>query len=39
MINYCEVVKEDFEQSHFYLKCQLMLLLFIYTGKIVTTSI
>ena len=24
MINYCEVVKEDFEQSHFYLKCQLM---------------
>lgn len=28
MINYCEVVKEDFEQSHFYLKCQLMLLLF-----------
>ena len=28
MINYCEVVNEDFEQSHFYLKCQLMLLLF-----------
>lgn len=28
MINYCEVVKESFEQSHFYLKCQLMLLLF-----------
>lgn len=28
MINYCEVVREDFEQSHFYLKCQLMLLLF-----------
>lgn len=28
MINYCEVVKEEFEQSHFYLKCQLMLLLF-----------
>ena len=28
MINYYEVVKEDFEQSHFYLKCQLMLLLF-----------
>ncbi|MBR5690157.1 MAG: hypothetical protein IKX17_06910, partial [Prevotella sp.] len=28
MINYCEVVKEDFENSHFYLKCQLMLLLF-----------
>lgn len=28
MINYCDVVKEDFEQSHFYLKCQLMLLLF-----------
>ena len=28
MINYCEVVKEDFEHSHFYLKCQLMLLLF-----------
>ena len=22
MINYCDVVKEDFEQSHFYLKCQ-----------------
>ena len=28
LINYCEVVKEDFEHSHFYLKCQLMLLLF-----------
>ncbi len=28
MINYCEVVKEDFEHSHFYSKCQLMLLLF-----------
>ena len=28
MINYCEVVKEDYEHSHFYLKCQLMLLLF-----------
>ena len=28
MINYCEVVKEDFEHSHFYLKCQLMLILF-----------
>jgi DNA mismatch repair protein MutH len=28
MINYCEVIKEDFEHSHFYLKCQLMLLLF-----------
>lgn len=28
MINYCEVVKEDFEHSHFYTKCQLMLLLF-----------
>lgn len=28
MISYCEVVKEDFEHSHFYLKCQLMLLLF-----------
>ncbi len=28
MINYCQVVKEDFEHSHFYLKCQLMLLLF-----------
>lgn len=28
MINYCEVVNEDFEHSHFYLKCQLMLLLF-----------
>ena len=28
MINYCDVVKEDFKQSHFYLKCQLMLLMF-----------
>lgn len=28
MINYCDVVKEDFEHSHFYLKCRLMLLLF-----------
>ncbi len=28
MINYCEVVNEDFEHSHFYLKCRLMLLLF-----------
>lgn len=28
MINYCDVVKEDFESSHFYLKCQLMLILF-----------
>ena len=28
MINYCEVVKDDFEHSHFYLKCRLMLLLF-----------
>ena len=28
MINYFEVVEEDFEHSHFYLKCQLMLLLF-----------
>lgn len=28
MINYCDVVNENFEQSHFYLKCQLMLLLF-----------
>lgn len=28
MINYCEVVGQDFEHSHFYLKCQLMLLLF-----------
>ena len=28
MINYCEVVKDDFEHSHFFLKCQLMLLLF-----------
>lgn len=28
MINYCEDVDKDFEHSHFYLKCQLMLLLF-----------
>lgn len=28
MINYCDVVKDDFEHSHFYLKCQLMLLMF-----------
>lgn len=28
MINYCEVVNQDFEHSHFYLKCQLMLILF-----------
>ena len=28
MINYGEVVRQDFEHSHFYLKCQLMLLLF-----------
>lgn len=28
MINYGEVVGQDFEHSHFYLKCQLMLLLF-----------
>ena len=28
MINYCDVVKEDFAHSHFYLKCKLMLLLF-----------
>ena len=28
MINYNEVVKEDFDHSHFYMKCQLMLLLF-----------
>lgn len=28
MINYCDVIKEDFEHSHFYLKCQLMLLMF-----------
>lgn len=28
MINYCDVIKDDFEHSHFYLKCQLMLLLF-----------
>lgn len=28
MINYCELVGENFEESHFYTKCQLMLLLF-----------
>lgn len=28
MIDYCEAVEEDFEHSHFYRKCQLMLLLF-----------
>ena len=28
MIDYMAVVNEDFEQSHFYTKCQLMLLLF-----------
>ena len=28
MINYCEVINEKFESSHFYLKCQLMLLMF-----------
>lgn len=28
MINYCEVIDVDFEHSHFYLKCQLMLILF-----------
>lgn len=28
MINYCKVINEDFEHSHFYLKCHLMLLLF-----------
>jgi len=28
MINYCDVVNEDFEHSHFYLKCRLMLLMF-----------
>ncbi len=28
MINYCQVVNDDFEHSHFYLKCQLMLMLF-----------
>ncbi len=28
MINYCDVVNENFEQSHFYLKCKLMLILF-----------
>lgn len=28
MIDYCKVVDEDFEHSHFYTKCRLMLLLF-----------
>lgn len=28
MIAYCDVVNEDFEHSHFYTKCRLMLLLF-----------
>lgn len=28
MIDYCDVVNEDFEHSHFYLKCQLMLVMF-----------
>ena len=28
MINYCDVIKEDFEHSHFYLKSQLMMLMF-----------
>ena len=28
MIHYCNDVKVDFEHSHFYLKCRLMLLLF-----------
>jgi len=28
MINYCEVVNEDFEESHFYRKCLVMLILF-----------
>lgn len=28
LIDYCKVVDEEFEDSHFYLKCQLMLLLF-----------
>ncbi len=28
LINYCNDVKVDFEHSHFYLKCRLMLLLF-----------
>lgn len=28
MINYFDVVKEDFENSHFYLKCKLLLILF-----------
>lgn len=28
LINYCDVLNDDFEHSHFYLKCQLMLLLF-----------
>ena len=33
MINYCDVVNEDFEHSHFYLKCQLLLLLFYLYSK------
>lgn len=28
MINYKEVINEDFEHSHFFIKCQLMLLIF-----------
>ena len=28
MIHYCEVINEDFEHSHFFTKCQLMLLIF-----------
>lgn len=28
MINYCEVIKEPFEESHFYHKCMIMLFLF-----------
>lgn len=28
MINYCEVINESFYESHFYMKCRLMLLLF-----------
>ena len=38
MINYCEVVNQDFENSHFYLKCQLMLILF-YLHKANTRNI
>ena len=38
MINYCEVVNQDFENSHFYLKCQLMLILF-YLHKANTSNI